>query len=566
MKRSLLVNNIEECNLDRCDTLFFKNIYNYYYHQGIKNIVILNINSLLIKYFLIMFILFIASCIDYNAIYEFKGTSVDDNNNQIESQIYLSEFIGFNKNKLLNNSYLIICLILYLIYLICATINTVNTIKNSYKIKKIINNELKIKDKQFKYLNWSEIVSRITETYPNPNLNIYTINSRICLDDNIIIDFLRSRIIKTHYITQILEWNFIFCFVNSLFDKKNNITTDTLVSYNKKVLARLRLIFVINLVSLPFTIFIVLIYNLMNYGETLYNNPEFLIRRIWSIKSKWRLKYYNELQHEFETRLDLISNDINKIYFKYNDKGFKLILKFINFVLSSLFITIIILSIINENILFNCYIYKERTVIWILGILGAFIVIIRKINNSRVISKEEKEDVLENLKKNLTGINPKWFELDMYGKADKFISNMYKSKLLFIFYEILYVILSPYFIYKWIQEFKNKIDKDNFDVTDYIHDHYILGNISKKGIFTDINELKKDPHMKASYIEFGRNNVEWNALSIYLKGNNSNLDKTFNWDDNQDLNELSESQILSSSYIMPNIQDSTVKYTNDIDN
>lgn len=534
--------------LERCDTAFFKNIYNYYYHQGIKNIVIFNVNSLLIKYFLLVFIIFVSSCIDYNAIYTFDK-EIDNN----DKAVYFSDFIGFNNNKVLNSTYLIICLFLYLIYLICSTINTINTIKNAYKIRKIVNDDLDIKDKQFKYLNWHEIVSKIVSIYPEPNINIYTINSKICMDDNIIINTLRSKIIKTSYITRILEWNYIFCFINTLFYKDNKITQEKINNYNKLVLARLNLILIINVISLPFTIFIVLIYNLISYGEMLYNNPEFFVKRIWSIKSKWRLRYYNELPHEFERRLKAVSNDIDKMYFNYNDKGLIQILNFINFVLSSAFITIIILSLINENILFNCYIYKGRTVIWILGILGTLILVIRKMKNGKTLQKKEKLEILENLKKNLTSINPKWFDLDMYCKGDKFISNMYKSRVIFILLEIVYVILAPYYIYKWKEEFKKKIDDRDFDIDNYINDHYILGKVSKKGIFTNVNEIKGDPHMKASYLEFVKNNPEWSFQSLYFKGNASfDVGHTFNWDEHQNLNELNESQILSSSYIMPN--------------
>ena len=536
MESTILIDNIY--TIENNDCILFKRIYNYYYYQGIKNIILLNINSLFIKYFLLGFIILLTTCIDYTSIYNLNKDTTS----------YLTDFIKFNHNNLLNNGYFIICILFYLIYLVCCTINTFYTIKNSYKTKSIVNNVLNIKDKEFKYKSWNDIVKKIVISYSNPNLNIYTINSKICLDDNITIDLFRSKFINIPHITQFLEWNFIFCFVNSLFDKANKITSETLYNYNQKVLTRLKLIFIINLITMPFSIFIVIIYNLINYGESIYNNPEIFLKRIWNAKSKWRLKYYNELPHEFETRLELISNDINKVYFKSTDKGLLLIFKFINFILGSLFITIVMLSILNENILFNCYIYKTRTVLWVLGIIGTFILIIKKINKPQTISKETKTKILENIKQNMGSTNPNWFTLEMYNKTNKFLSKMYQSKIYFIIQEIIYVILSPYFIYQWHKEFESS----NFNINDYIDNHYILNNISKKSIFTNINILKQDPHVNASYIEFHKNNPEWDNYSIYFKNDSKMLDASFNWDNNQNLDKLSDTQLLNSSYLIPN--------------
>ena len=79
-----------------------------------------------------------------------------------------------------------------------------------------------------------------------------------------------------------------------------------------------------------------------------------------------------------------------------------------------------------------------------------------------------------------------------------------------------------------------------------------MNNISKKSIFTNINILKQDPHVNASYIEFHKNNPEWDNYSIYFKNDSKMLDASFNWDNNQNLDKLSDTQLLNSSYLIPN--------------
>ena len=537
-ENTLLIGNDEKL----LNNLLIKNLYNYHYKGGFNNIVIDNINSLCINYFLLFLINFITNCINYSKIYHFSSKN--------NSSANISEFITIS-NWFPSNWYLLISLILYLIYLLCYTYNTINNIILCKKIKNIYENKLEIIEKELKYYSWHEIVEIIISKFSNPNLNIYTINSIICLEDNIMIYLLRNKIINTAYISSLLEINIQYCFVDSLIDNNNKISDHNLENYNKKIRTRLQLVFIINIITLPFSLYVILIYNLINYGENLYNDPGFLFNRIWTTKSLWRLKFYNELPHEFDKRIKILETTSNTIINSRQNRSYYNIFKFINFVLGSIFILLIMATLINEDLLTNCQVIKNRTILWTIGVLGSIILLIKKLNKvGQFIKDDVLKENLNELKENIGSINPKWFSEHMYYIFVKLLKSMYQNKVNIIILEIFYVTITPYYIYKWLYDYIY------IDVKKIISNHYVLGNVCKHSIFTNYNLIKSDPHMYYSVDQFKKNNPNWNTKLLFLPTNENDeelgtLYQTFNWNNNtKRIDDLSFSVDLNSSYIL----------------
>ena len=525
------------------DNVKIKNIYNYYYKGGYKNIIIENINSLFINYFLLFLINFITNCINYEKIYYF-------NSNNDAKVINIYQFIQLDE-WFPSNWYLLISLILYLIYLINFTFNTINNIKLCIEIKKIYDEKLEILEKELKYYTWHEIVNIILNKYTDPNLNIYTINAIICQEDNLMIYFLRHKLIDSSYISTLLEINILYCFINSLVTSDYKITKETLNSYYDKIKTRLLIVFLINLVTLPFSLYVILIYNIINYGENIYNNPSFLFNRIWTTKAKWRLKFYNELPHEFDKRILKLSDNVNTIINSNQNREFHNIFKFINFVLGSLFVMLVILTIINEDILTKCEIFEGRSVLWTIGIIGSIILLIKKLNRTEgYINEKLLLNNLEEIKITIGSINPHWFDDNLRYQLIKLLKSMYQNKINIIFYEIINVLLSPYYLFIWLYNYRN------IKINYIISNQFVLGYVCKYSIFTNCNLVKSDAHMYFSVNEFKKNNPDWNdkLLILPIKDSESNkLYDTFNWDENTKvINEVSFSTNINSSYILNN--------------
>ena len=512
MDSLILTNDIG--NTVKPDDVFIRRLYNYYNKGGFRNIMIENIITLLINYFILFFINFLTNCIEYSKL---NDLSSDNKHN-------FGEFININ-NIFPSSPYFILCFVAYTLYLFCLTINVVNTIRSAWKIKYIYENQLNIPKNTIEFISWNKVMDKITLTYPDPNLNPYTIASKIMREDNIKISFYRYQEFTKTRMTEFLERNFTYCFISPLFNKQSQITEETINNYKEKVKRHLILVGVLNVFALPFAIYIVLVYSLINYGEQIYHNPEIIIERQWTIKALWRLRYYNELEHQYLCRRNNIGNILKCILDAKQKKAtVSIIIRFINFVLGSFFILLIGLSLINDNILTDCIVAFNRNVLWFIGVIGAIILLLRKgINDTAPLHQEKEDKLFVALEEYVKSINPKWFQLNMRKKCVKLFSSLYQYKIAFILLEIINLIISPYYVWLWYKEI-NKINLNHL-----IEYHQTLGYVAKKSILTNFTTILKEQHTYASLEEFKNNNDDWHSASLwYQQAQNSMLDATNN--------------------------------------
>ena len=533
MDYSLILTN-DIGNTVKPDDVFIRRLYNYYNKGGFRNIMTENVITLLINYFILFFINFLTNCIEYSKL---NDLSSDTNHN-------FGEFINIS-NIFPSSPYFILCFVAYTLYLFCLTINVVNTIRSAWKIKNIYENQLNIPKNAIEFISWNKVMDRIILTYPDPNLNPYTITSKIMREDNLKISFYRYQEFTKTRMTEFLERNFTYCFISPLFNKQSQITEETIDNYKEKVKRHLILVGVLNLFALPFAIYIVLVYSLINYGEQIYHNPELIIERQWTIKALWRLRYYNELEHQYLQRRNNIGNILKCILDAKKKKAtISIIIRFINFVLGSFFILLIGLSFINDNILTDCIVAFNRNVLWFIGVIGAIILLLRKgINDTTPLHQEKEDKLFVALEEYVRTINPKWFQPDMRTKCIQLFSSLYQYKIVFILLEIINLVISPYYVWLWYKEIKK------INLNDLIEYHQTLGYVSKKSILTNFNTISKEQHTYASLEEFKNNNEDWHSASLwYQQAQTSLADATnsgFKWSNtSSELNQTLETTVV----------------------
>lgn len=625
-------------------------LYQYYFYNGFHNILTEKLIRLLISYLLIFIINLIINCIDYKSLITLSLNNYDIMNSIQQNQsshiyIYKEARSIYNYIDLSNwfptNPYLIICFILYCVYLFSITINFIGTIRKFWKIRKIYNRYLNINDYRLKFISWDEIISKITERLkPNDildttNINIYTINNKICQQSNIIIALLRSNFIHLPKLTKFLEWNFIFCIIdpmticvtysdnqnpnsnyasqcehllddinqlnnkniyeqckeplladeinefeqshlnynlenislsstpsslntftthsptqstihsptqstiqsttqstnininikskyvsNSLIKENKfdnalyntflnqsvcNIETIQFNEYIKRVNYRINLTLAINIIAMPFTILILFVYLIIKYGEKMYINPAFLFQRQINIKTRWQLRYYNELPNLFKDRLFRIERNMDKIINSYYSPTQQIIYRFLIFTLGSIFIILLALSFIATESFSELEIFSGHNIIWFLGISGTLLIILNKCisNNDKKMTRIEKITAFEELREDLVTINPKILKSEDREYLVNLVRTIYQSRITHIFYEIWYLFISPYYLWKWKQNIALNCNK----ILELIENHYSLGNVCKYSIFSNVDEMKSNPHMLLSLKEFHNNHI-----------------------------------------------------------
>jgi autophagy-related protein 9 len=548
LTESLISNDL---TLDIYDNVQINLIYQYFIHGGFNTIVINQVVRIINSYILIFIINFLTNCVDYNGI-----LTDDDNDNDNKR---MSDYINIH-NWFPRNIYLLICFILYCIYLFCITLNTVSIINNTKRIRKFYNNDLRIDDSSLKYHTWEQIHTRILklkDDHISTNRNsIYRISNKVCHNNNLITSIFRSELFTFPNFSKLLEWNFIYCiidpiqnsvkqatceyqtseynnsmlnetkitsinesllnsslrsslnngntYINTSLNKtsnaKLNLNYQNLYSiYLKKVNSRLKLVFFINIVSMPFAIVILGIYLILKYGEKFYHNPKLIYQRQLNIKSRWKLTYYNEYPHLFNERIKSLQHNMNIIIDQYQSTIFQIIYRLFVFICGSIFIVLFSLTLISGNDFANIILFDNKSILWFLSVLGTFLIIARSSKEDKFIDSKEKNEIFNKLRHDLISLEPNLLK----NKNDQeiiinLINDIYPYKVKFIFYEIVYLLLSPYYLLKWKKQLNNNYQK----IIELLDTDLDLGAVAKVSVFDNTTEMENNLHMYLSYVDF----------------------------------------------------------------
>ena len=342
------------------NSIFINKVYYYYYNKGYLNIILNQIINIFISIFIIFSMIFLINCVDYKGI-----VTLTENR-------YISDFIDLG-NFFNNNLFIIISLIIFFLIIINKIINVIDDSIVYKHIKNYYDKQLHITDDDLHFLKWNDIVNNIKHSMNN---NIYYINNVITCKENYLISLFDNEIIQLDHLTSLMEWNLIYCILFNIFDSnfklKENIFNDK-DNIVKSINFTMKIISIINFIFMPFILTFLLLYNIFNYGEIYYNNPSLILSRSFTKKSKWKLRYYNELEHEFNNRIDKAAVHCNNYTKLFNNSITDIVFRFIIFICSSIFIILAILSLINDKILINLLLTPNQSVIWFLGILVSII-------------------------------------------------------------------------------------------------------------------------------------------------------------------------------------------------
>jgi len=614
-------------------TLFLKkdkdiviDLYQYYFNDGYQSIITEKITQLLISYFMIFLYNFLINCIDYhNILYLSSSPAESSISNHARDNKSFYDYITMS-NWLSLNPYLLICFCIYCFYLIFLSMNLINIIKKFSRIREIYNKYLKINDYRIKFITWDDIVNIFitrlhvyNDILDSSNINIYTVNNKICHQSNIIVSLIRNGYVTLPKYSKFLEWNYIFCIIdpiittittiknnsirqasssrNNLIDSNtiediqyynnkriyklydqpllsreikeiediergiisvegsthpfiseselpspitdfDNVLYNTLTEnihirnddgeieysmmnntneYINKVSYRINLVFWINLICIPFTVIILGLYLIIKYGEQIYRHPGILFKRQINITTKWKLRYYNEIPNLYRERLTRIEHNMDKIINIYNSTVRMVIIRFLTFLVGSVFLIVLVLSFIASEEFSQLEIIPKHNIIWFLGVSGTILLILNKItydgykdgNGYTKLSKTEQIAAFDALREDLITIHPQLQKIDDREYLVSLIHDIYKPRIVNMMHEIMNLLLSPYYLWIWRKEISQNANM----ILSLIENHYILGNVCRHSIFTNRDELINNPHMILS-LKYFMVNHNWSIPSV----------------------------------------------------
>lgn len=480
---------------------FLNKMYSYYISRGFFNIISNKIVNLLITTIIAFFIVFLANCVDYSILININGET------NVDQVVNIYNFFDLHYSSLI----LFICFCVFLLLKILSIVDDFIVFK---KIKYFYNDILEIGEDEIQFITWDEVINKTKSIYGNEtNIDIYYITSRITSKDNYLVALFDHNIVEINHLTNIMEWNIIYCIINSLFTDEGALKPDFNENkeyYVETTKRRLRIISVLNYIFMPFIFVFILFYNLFNYGETFYNKPDKLVKRNWSRLAYWKFRNYNELYDKYDERLKK-SDKIAESYGKqFPNKNIEIFARLIVFISSSIFILFVIFSVLNQNVLIDLYITNNRTVLWYMGILASIIAVFKNLISDKLIfyPKEKMEELSEHL-----DIPSDWVEKSNQNSVKSSFFNLYELHISTLIKNILYTLIVPFQLWSLSYDVK--------DVIDFVEEVTIeddkLGTICKFSDFEN-NRRVNNPEETKTYVSFNRFKVyypEWYRTKMY---------------------------------------------------
>ena len=532
-------------NKKEVNSLYLFNLYYYYYNRGYSNLIITEITNLLVLVFMVFFMIFLVQCVDFKEL-------MDYNTNE---NISLSHFVNLsNFWHLKHNVFVIISLIVFLGYVIIQLISIYASSKKFWKIRKIYREDLEIATEDLDNLTWNDVSNKIIKYYCEPNLNSYTLALKIMTKENLMIsvydelDKLNKDSLKfnKYPLTKLLEWNFMFCFINPLINRNREINSNIKIEkkkYYEKVQSNINRIFVLNLLFMPLLLIFMVLYLILQYGEQFYNNPNLIVNRQWSIKSFWKLRYYNELPHSYNSRLDKSGLILKEYGKQFPSRLTETISRFIMFILGSFFLILLLLTFLNENLLINLNITDNKPILWYMGILGGVLTIIKSLIYKNVLYDPEK--IMKKLSENID-LKEEWVNDCRNKKIKDKIMKFFPLRAVLLLQECYYLVLTPYIL--WFILKKEAVIICDYLINSLITHHSINGFINKNSLFVNYNQIKENHKTEKSFDNFQKNYPEWNMSSFLYTQESIYPNNNINQNNNQNNNITNSSSNLNSNF------------------
>jgi autophagy-related protein 9 len=505
---------------------FLIEIYNYYFGQGFLCILIDNLLNIFGLLFLILYSVFLFECVDYPTLYS-------EHNLRKAIQISNIKNAGF---------FTIICIIMTSFIFVYKLSGLIDKIKRTRKVKDWYINHLNIDETQIKFTKWSTIIDKLVELSDNKlftKINKLDIINRIMRKNNYFIAMVDLNILDLNiyipfygqysFLSKYLEWNIHKCISNFIFDSDSQVkkvflhssnSEETLNKLQDELRKRFLTMTIINLTCLPFILLFQLTYFFFKYAEEYRRDPHLLGLRQYSHYSRWKFREYNELPHIFEQRLNMSYDDANKYISHFSNKISVMIKQFIVFIASSFIIFLTIISIQDEDILFN-EVTSGKSVLWYIGILGGIIGLCKFIRSSD--DKVYKPDVLLKRVSLYTHYYPEnWINKEYHTDTYQEFSKFFQIKIFSLLEELFSFIITPYVLYFKLRKDTNKIVNFFINYTSYNNNVGNMCSFANMIPTENISDSHQDK-IKKSQINFDYN---YNCSEELLNNTTTNIGNT----------------------------------------
>lgn len=413
---------------------FFKNLYSFHQKSGFLPILISQICYLLTILFSLIFSTFITMCVDWKSIHD--GTKKD-----LVSAIFPNCLPTNGRN-----TFLIFITIVFLIWWVVLVIQSVFLVNDMFRINQIWEQYLGPLNFSAK---WETVVEKVKSKLDLPYVDVYHVVNRVMRWDNYMIAMIvKDTLGVENCFTKVLEWNLKRCIKTALFCENSMLIKDVLNRYNQEEYTkRLKKSFILagiyTMILSPFVFSALSVYFVYRYVSEFHKNPKALGLFSFTPLAKWKLRDFNELEHNYILRLNKSHPKIIYFLSQFKSEILNIILKFLSFVFGSLLTILITVSLFNSDIIISLFLI-EQPVIFYIGVLGGIFVLLHGTipDETQVF---EPEIAFNELLQVLHYMPVKWGSLNLYERHSK-VKKLFRYRWINLMIEIFSVFYTPFLL------------------------------------------------------------------------------------------------------------------------
>jgi autophagy-related protein 9 len=378
-------------NVQNLDT-FLGEVYTYFCEKGMYSMILSRILNLITFAFVIGFMTFLSSCIDWSSL----------QNSKKMSDIYVNQCA----RKMPAYKYFLLwfCALFWFSQLA----KLIADIPRMQQLHDFYHHLLDIPDIDIQTISWQDVVKRLMalrdanpttntklsdrhrkflDTQSKQRMDAHDIANRLMRRENYMIalinkdtlnltlplPYLKSRPI----LSRTLEWNLGLCILDYIFDQETQqVRSIFLKDLHRKELSnglrrRLFSIGVLNMFVGPFMVLYVLaLYFFRNFSEY-QKDPSTIGSRQYTPYAKWKFREFNELSHLFARRVNMSYPFASRYIDQFPKDKMAQLAQFVAFVSGALAAVLALVSLIDPDLFLGFEITQDKTVLFYLGIFSA---------------------------------------------------------------------------------------------------------------------------------------------------------------------------------------------------
>ncbi|XP_071487635.1 autophagy-related protein 9A-like [Diadema antillarum] len=443
-------NHIE--NLDE----FFTRVYHYHQKHGYLCMMLAQVLELVQFLFIIFFSLFLVRCVNYEVL--FQDGDVGDKKVTIPQVIRSSECLSDPHGA----GVIVICLIIAGMFWLHRLLRVLYNAFHFWEIRAFYTKALKISSKELVNLTWHDVLKRVQQVQREQRMCIHKaelteldIYHRILRFKNYMVAMVNKSLLPLHHqlpfygdivfltnglkynLEMILFWGPWAPFRNYWHLKEEYKRSSKREELAQQLSKHILWIGCANFILSPFIFLWQILYSFFSYAELIKRDPSTLGARKWSQYGRLYLRHFNELDHEFQARLNRGYKPAKKYLDAFTSNVLAILCQNIAFFAGSILAVLIILTVYDEDVLTVEHVLTTMT------LLGVAVTICRTfIPDENLIWCPET--LMQSILAQIHYIPDSWKgEAHTYRVRDEF-SQLFQYKAVYFLEELLSPLLTPF--------------------------------------------------------------------------------------------------------------------------